>query len=64
MATKRAESKNKDMDFFNRKLRSLCLEKLLEEQNTIIPKKVLRASYEVSCKIGKAKNLTRSTSPL
>jgi hypothetical protein len=55
VATKRAEFKNNDMVFFNRKLRSLYLEKLLKEQHKIVLKEVLRTPYEVSRIIGEAK---------
>jgi hypothetical protein len=54
VATERAEFKNKAMEFFNRKHRSLRLEKLLKEQHNST-KKVLRASQEVSCITGKDK---------
>jgi hypothetical protein len=56
VATKHAEfKKNKPIAFCERKLKSLCQQKVLIEQHTTVPKKVLRASYEASYSIAKAK---------
>jgi hypothetical protein len=39
MSTKHAEFKNKPIEFFERKLKSLCQQKVLKEQHTTVPKK-------------------------
>jgi hypothetical protein len=39
MATKQAEFENMPVEFFERKLKSLCHHKLLIEQHTIVPRK-------------------------
>jgi hypothetical protein len=43
------------LKFFERKLKSLCQQKVFIEQHTTVPKKVLRATYEASYLIAKAK---------
>jgi hypothetical protein len=43
VATEHAQFKNKPVAFFERKLKSLCQQKVLIEQHTTVPKKALRA---------------------
>jgi hypothetical protein len=53
MATKHVEFKNKPIEFFDRKSKSLCQQKVLIEQRTTVPKMILGASYLIA----KAKKL-------
>jgi hypothetical protein len=64
MATKHAEFKNKPTEFIERKLKSLCQQKVLIEKHTTVPKKVLRASNEASYLIAKAKEPYTISEPL
>jgi hypothetical protein len=38
--------RHKTIEFFERKFKSLCQQKVLIEHQTIVPRKVMRASYE------------------
>jgi hypothetical protein len=55
VATKHAEFKNKPIEFFERKFKSLCQQTVLIEQHTTVPKEILTASYQASYLITKAK---------